>query len=621
MSNTEVIGSQNSRDRVEEAIPLREIRSKDDAIPATATCEDLDQREMKGEYKCNGKDCLRFYQRVHNEYCFKSINNSALAPVSFKSPVAPSSADKTFCEVCLPSALRNVVSGVRVADDCLRHDEAKCGGCWQKWFESTDECDNERIRRRAYNPIWTGDDPTQIGIFIRNLRIQALNIETQTLMLSFYLGIVWLDPEFCDYVKNHQTSQEEDCDLNLTPKDYEYYCNRWEKGKKDKKHLPRVRIWNYDGSAFHTRESSFTLSDPTIGHGTVFWERLLQVNILNDFESRTFPFGYEMFELKIRLFEAKQHLVLFRSKRWHDQHAKQCGEFLAGHSYSYINPHNVRLPDWKICSIHNNEDRWYSKFDNNDLLYSLPVRVSHGIGTQSEFIGLIVMKRRPQFIFWNIWITFTITTLVSLLTYQLDPSDELSERLKIAVAVFLAQMTQKWVSSYKTPEVTYLTCLDLHICLSMFLVLAEPSLQGLLVAIDNRNKNFDLEEADTWLAYINFALVVLANLFTLGFAKYRQRQQRLNIEEKARSWTGFDREPLQRAYSTDLQGAWKEGEQIGNRVRVSGWKDGQPFHITEEARLKRIRNFENFGKQTKVRNTPGFLTCCGCCIQSTINYV
>merc|ERR1719427_933863 len=103
-------------------------------------------------------------------------------------------------------------------------------------------------------------------------------------------------------------------------------------------------------------------------------------------------------------------------------------------------------------------DRFYSEFDNNDLSFRLPVRVSDGKDTQSRFEALIVLKRRPKPVMWNIWLYFTLTSVLGLLTYRIDPVDDLADRLAIAVAIIFVMMGLKWDSSRKTPRVRYVTC-------------------------------------------------------------------------------------------------------------------------------------------------------------------
>ena len=94
-----------------------------------------------------------------------------------------------------------------------------------------------------------------------------------------------------------------------------------------------------------------------------------------------------------------QYLVLLRTKLWLDAHKKQCpDDVLADHTFAYMHPDNKGLKDWKMCSVHNNEDLFHSRFDNNDLTFRLPVRVTDGKDTQSRYEALFILKRKPTYV-------------------------------------------------------------------------------------------------------------------------------------------------------------------------------------------------------------------------------
>merc|ERR1712087_473181 len=49
--------------------------------------------------------------------------------------------------------------------------------------------------------IWTGDDPNQIGVFLRILKIEAVHEKERTISVHFILNIVWLNEELSDYFR------------------------------------------------------------------------------------------------------------------------------------------------------------------------------------------------------------------------------------------------------------------------------------------------------------------------------------------------------------------------------------------------------------------------------------
>jgi len=184
---------------------------------------------------------------------------------------------------------------------------------------------------------------------------------------------------------------------------------------------------------------------------------------------------------------------------------------------------------------------------------------------------------------WNIWLYFTLTSFVALLTYDLDAVDDRADRLAIAVAIIFVQMGLKWDSSRKTPRVKYVTCLDVHMFLSLSLVVFQAIGQAVTGWFYNGS---NLVQAERNLLIVNILAVVIVNIGTVSGAKLRQMYKRWSLEEKLREFTSFNSHPLSK-YSKD---------DIGNLVRISGWQVTDKLQISpmdlEESLQHTKLNFE-----------------------------
>jgi len=233
----------------------------------------------------------------------------------------------------------------------------------------------------------------------------------------------------------------------------------------------------------------------------------------------------------------KQHLTLLRTKLWYNEHKKQSTKVLASSSFSYLHADNSLLPDWTLCSVHNGKDSWLSKFDHNDLSYRLPVYVSAGKDTQSWFESLIILERRSRFVVFNIWIWFSLSCAVSLLTYRIKPKDSLADRLGIAVGIIFVQMQLKIHAASNTPRIPFITALDIHMWTSVLLVVFQAVAQVISV-------NILEDRGDDYLMYFNIGLVVFVNFLTFFCAKYFKLKQRRRIEKRVDLLTNFKENEL-----------------------------------------------------------------------------
>jgi len=351
---------------------------------------------------------------------------------------------------------------------------------------------------------------------------------------------------------------------------------------------PIIRIWDITStSEFEERQNTISLNKEWIGENTVYWRRLIRVKVYHCFECRTYPFGYEQVKLKVRLISyTKQHLVLLRTKLWYQEHVRQTSEAewaeLAAHTYAYIHPDNSYLSDWTICSLHDCKDRWYCKFDHNDLCYNLPVYVSSGLDTQSWLEALITLKRKPRFVIFNIWIWFTFTSFVALLTYQTSPTEDLADRLAIAVGIIFVQMQLKIQSAVKTPRMPFTTALDFQMWISVLLVASQAVTQVLSVAKFIREeleedlqklREKEMKELNETLFQANLAIVVVVNILTYGIAKCFQYEKRKTIEKDVKSFFSFKK------YELNVQPP---------SVKLAGYYKGQALRITNQELINRI---------------------------------
>jgi len=490
------------------------------------------------------------------------------------------------------------------------------------------ECYEETGTRR-YNPLWTGTDPSQIGVFIRNLRIVGLDEEKKTITLQFFLNVCWLDEELCDFVKCDRKI-DKDAHAKLSLEEYKKYWkdikgNRRAKGNEYYSNvLPELRIWDVVANGLETRQDIISLNKKWIGRNTVYWRRLVNVELKNSFCSETYPFGYEKFKLTIRLISyTKQSLTLMRTNLWYGEHKKQAGNDIAAHTFSYIVPDKTFMIDWKVCSVHGHQDRWYSKFDHNDLTYRLPVTVSRGQDTQSRFEAWIILKRRPRSVIFVFWVWYTMTSAIALLTWTLDPVGDLADRLAIAVGIIFIQMGLKIHSATKTPRMPNITVMDIHSFLAVFLVVLEAICQALLVQFVEGNPDANEDKASSRqlidnriCAWINFGLFLLANISTILIALCRQCVQKKTLEDKLKTFTGFKNDELhypEKGKDIKENRVARGDGPGGILIAVEGHSDRlMPIKINEQGLQERIEKFtlkraqSNFGMGSKICH---FLSC------------
>jgi len=528
-------------------------------------------------------------------FSFKRIQSIRASPdhpppltkVSYLGSVCHNELQPQYCDVCKPSPLN--AAAVKV---CAMEEEKRKKGCCEKiWeqngYEYLGICEQDAPRKR--NPIWTGDDVDQIGIFLRNVRIEAVNEENQTISLHFIINVVWLDKELCTHFEEKKKLNKKGWFIEMSKKEYLaiYKAVRSKRvhrvdnpatiEERYQNPFPNIKIWNGTiKEGFELREEVISLNKPHIGPNTVYWRRIIRMKLICEYTSKGFPFGYETFKMSIRLMSrTDQHLVLLRTRLWRDMHRDQCdkkNEILVDHTFAYLHPDNKGLKDWKVISVHANEEKFYSEFDNNDLTLRLPVRVTDGKNTQSRYEALIVLKRKPKYIIWNIWIYFTLTTVLSLLAYQIDPVADLPDRLAITVAIIFVQMGLKWDSSRKTARVSYVTGLDMHIFLSIILVVGQAIVLVFSVFICKQSGDSDknIKEVDVYLSWISTGLVFIANLGTVGLSRKRQKWARVSLEEILKNFSGFNKYPLS-GYAA---------KEIGDRVRIKGRKSDDMFQTT-----------------------------------------
>jgi len=541
--------------------------------------ESSDSLEEIKDDQCKGADingCKRWWDSTIGRFTFKKIDCKALTDSSFLDPVGRQFLNPGFCEVCKPSQTQRAWT---------HHANATKKNCCRRFCELNDLADFcEENGHKKYNPIWTGKDHNQIGVFVRNLKIEAVDEEEQSISIHFVLNLVWLDEDLCNLVREEKFEDRtiDSWFMQMSVEEYEDLFKRVHRhtGKlelpttQEKSHnpLPNVKIWNastVDG--YEVREQVISLNKKHIGENTVYWRRIMRVKLNCEYTSRGFPFGYETFKMSIRLMSrTNQHLVLLRTNLWWQAHFKQCRDkLLVDHTFAYVHPDNKGLKDWKICSVHNNDDMFYSPFDNNDLSFRLPVRVSDGRDTQSRFEALIILKRRPGFVLWNIWVYFALTSGVALLSYNLDPVEDQADRVAIAVAIIFVQMGLKWDSGRKTPRVKYVTCLDVHVFLSLSLVVFQAVGQVIL-ALVVRGKS--VYKYNQWLFGVNALGVVLGNIGTISAAKLRQNWKRKSLEEMLCKFTGFNETPIGKHKPEDL----------GRTLRIRTKRDADPLQISSK---------------------------------------
>jgi len=380
--------------------------------------------DQLSEECCGG--CTRFQE--NGIFSFRRINNEALADITFKGFAKRSADDERYCERCLPS--REFEN--RKLMWYTEEEEA-----WRKgWRCCRVKCDQsylQKVTKKRYNPIWTGNDANQIGVFVRDLRVTGLDLKNSTVGLSFKLTLVWLDEalskrlnwrfvmfaedEYKSFYKEHMGCGCEDIldRPSLAPgsrtQSYDKFPTGGSENHQERGYtLPKIKILN-SGKDMNVHDSFFRINDPSLGRNTVQWCRDLHINQKFKHNNQNFPFGYQTVELKIELQRSHRHLVLLRNKRWYNIHKDQVAAAVAAHTFAYINADNSFIQDWRICSVYNNSDRWYSKYDDYKLNYSLMVKTN-----TKMYSALIVIKRSPQFGFY-VWFCFTFTTAISLFSY------------------------------------------------------------------------------------------------------------------------------------------------------------------------------------------------------------
>jgi len=541
------------------------------------TAQKLRETKESGEKKAEvydlkeaGEDTaqrLGEIKKIEIERSSVSSNNTCIADQDSKDSTFPVESKQTATyELRKISRLHNIEEPGRLSfgkclddlSDCELSDKEENAGdrwihegedeeqstCFKKIYCNKDTKRYEKVGPRRYNPVWTGEDPSQIGVFIRNLRIEGVDEEKQCVDLHFYLNLVWLDEVLCEYVKQRDKIHDAKWFKTMTIDDYTevweqvrkegHWLKKWGEVHPHTNKVPEVHIWNTPTGAIDERQNLISLNKEWIGEGTVYWRRLIRAKIYHCFKCRTYPFGYETVRLKLRLTQyTKQHLVLLRTNLWYREHKNQTDEVIAGNSFSYLHPDNSLLPDWTLCSVHNGKDRWYSKLDHNDLSYRLPVYVNAGRDTQSWFEAMIILERRPSFVVFNIWIWFSLSCAVSLLTYRLNPKEDLADRLAIAVGIIFVQMQLKIHAASNTPRMPFITALDFHMWTSLLLVVVQAILQ-VISAAAMKGDGFD-----THLFICNIVGVVFVNVFTIFFAMHRMSNAKKRIEKRVELLCNF----------------------------------------------------------------------------------
>jgi len=594
----------------------------------------IDENPKEGQ-KCSG--CRRFYK--DGNYSFKEVVhqlNSEGKPVyransSMKSPLRAST-DPKKCVLCADEWKRQEV--------CCKSSSGRSFTCL--CCRNNDNRETYWPGPRNRNPIWSGDDCAQIGIFIRGFRVKGVDEQNKTISVRYFLNIVWLDTGFCEYVKSEKkksedqkiSDEQEDKKIPVKQKDtwwkqlsvdeyeklYEKYLQQ--PGNNDQKEkyygesmkesqyrkpeieyntLPNVSIWNEWKDSYTEKQNYVSLCKDHIGKGTVYWRRLINVTLECDFLSKSYPFGYEAFEMELRLLSwTKQHFVLFRTNAWFDAHFQQLKHsnqtaLLPDHAFSYCCPDDERISQWNVCSVHNKRDKWYSKFDNNDLTIRLPVKVTRGQDNTSSFKALIILKRRPNYVLWNRWFWFSLTTFLSVMTYRLHPLEYWEGRLAIAVAVIFVQMNL-WINK-GNPRMAHYTMLDYHMFMCIVFVVLQAFVQCFVAWVAESSNN--IVDLDCQVGWVNFALICLMNVSTFGVAKKLHLWERMYVEEKVRGYTGFNKEPL---------GDYEKG-QIGNEVAIKS--------VNHQADKVQTYNIivDDLEKGKKVLSDSRTSSCCSCCFR------
>jgi len=590
----EIIETSNQKKYPEETRPCSDVEvqiSKPEVkkLPGSVTNCRISIHNTK---KCEG--CKR-WQKDGGDYEFEKIIDTALPRISYLGTAKPSDENPELCEVC--AEWKKLEGKTRVKTE--QPGERSLN--FFRWCrQGRDLTIYEEGGPRKYNPLWSGKDASQIGVFIRNFRILGINESEKVISVHFYLNVVWLDRLLCESVKKKREFTGDDWNVQMTPAEYEKewklikYKKRgdvhWEGPCSNSLMYPVLEIWDTTDVGIDERQNVLSLNKKWIGRDTVYWRRLIRTKINHSFKCRSYPYGYELFKLKIRLISyTHQHLVLFRTKLWYDEHVKQVGVPLAAHSFSYVHPDASLLTDWTVCSVHGWDDRWYCPFDNNDLSYSLPVHVSHGLDTQSCFEAIVVLKRLPLYAVLNIWVWFTLTSTVALLTYQLEIND-MADRLAIAVGIIFIQMQLKIQSAEKTPRMQYITALDIHMWLSILMVVVQAIAQ---VSVFATVKSSLVIKIDTSMFHWNLIFVVVINVMTYCYAKYGQSSTRQQMQKCVENLTGFQNSGPNKFHNTlslYQDGMFPHEDDIYREsgMKISGYHSFQPLRCSKQYLQQRI---------------------------------
>jgi len=236
----------------------------------------------------------------------------------------------------------------------------------------------------------------------------------------------------------------------------------------------------------------------------------------------------------------------------------------------------------------------------------------------SRFEAWVILKRRPRSVLFIYWIWYTITSAIALLTWKLDPLEDQADRLAIAVGIIFIQMGLKIHSATKTPRMPNITIMDVHSFFAVLLVVLEAVCQVLLVYVCEENGgtnehesiedesmekgSLQLSELNEISMWFNTGLFFVVNIGTYLFAKYKTHTQKKCLEQRLRTLTGFNEEPLE----------YNRKELHQPVYDLKGHSDRkQPIKITEQDLQHRIEKFRLKREQSGVKRTR-IGKCIGC---------
>jgi len=96
----------------------------------------------------------------------------------------------------------------------------------------------------------------------------------------------------------------------------------------------------------------------------------------------------------------------------------------------------------------------------------LPVKSNLKSGWDASYQTLIVIRRRPQYYFLNIWLLTSFLTWLATPTFSLDTTD-LSSRQSYLVTLLLVLLGVRFSFSIVLPNISYITTLDLKLFFSL----------------------------------------------------------------------------------------------------------------------------------------------------------